>query len=60
VRELHSASDDGTELLCQVAKPRHDPTATKPGTVRIEHFLCRLDLATGDFERLTLLRNTFF
>jgi hypothetical protein len=60
VSDIHSASDDGTKLLCRVAKPRHDPTPTSPNRVHIDYFLCQLDLATGDFERLTLLRNHYF
>jgi hypothetical protein len=55
VSSLVAAADDGGSLLCRIAGA---PVGTK-GT-RVNYSLCRLDLATCDFEVITPLRNTFF
>jgi hypothetical protein len=60
ISEVYSASDDGETILCSITNERPDPTDESPGRIRIEYFLCRLVLSTGDFERITLLRNTCF
>ncbi len=58
VSTLFSASEDGATVLCSIPSERPDPA--EEGAVLYDYFLCRLDLATGEFERITLLRKHFF
>ncbi|MBX3206543.1 MAG: hypothetical protein KF764_15820 [Labilithrix sp.] len=60
VSGLIDVDDDGTTILCKTAAHREPKPSEGPRYGKIDYSLSRVTLATGEVERITLLRNTGF